>query len=75
MRIIRASEIGRYLYCKRSWSYYLKGFTPANTRELTTGTELHTAHGRRVASGIILRILSILLFIIAFIILAALLVN
>jgi len=75
MRIIRASEIGRYLYCKRSWFYHLQGIQPANTRELNLGTELHAAHGRKVAGSLLLRWVAIIIFIVAFFIIVSSLVN
>jgi len=74
MRIIRASEIGRYLYCHRSWFYYLQGVQPSNTRELNLGTELHAAHGRKVAGSLILRFIAIITFLAAIIILFSILV-
>lgn len=48
MRIIRASEIGSYLYCHRAWWYRISGIEPENKRELQAGTEIHYQHGRNV---------------------------
>lgn len=73
MRIIRASEIGRYLYCQRSWFYHIQGIQPSNTRELNLGTELHAAHGRKVAGGLILRVIAIIAFLAAIIVLFSIL--
>jgi len=75
MRIIRASEIGRYLYCRRSWFYHLQGIQPANTRELNLGTELHAAHGRKVAGSLILQVIAIIAFLVAILILFSILVK
>ncbi len=52
--IIRASEIGSYLYCRRAWWYRKQGVESENRAEMTTGTELHVQHGRKViAAGIL----------------------
>jgi hypothetical protein len=53
---IRASEIGDYLYCRRSW--WLKrsrGIASQNVRELAQGTQHHRQHGQRVQQSIWLR--------------------
>lgn len=53
---IRASEIGDYLYCRRSW--WLKrsrGVTSQNVRELEQGSRYHQRHGQLVQQSIWLR--------------------
>ena len=53
---IRASEIGDYLYCRRSW--WLKrsrGIASQNVRELAQGSQYHQVHGQRVQQSIWLR--------------------
>jgi len=62
MRIIRASEIGAYLYCQRSWWYRISGVEPENKRELQVGTDIHYQHGRSVAASMILRVAGAVLF-------------
>ena len=53
MRVIRSSDIGSYLYCRRAWWYRQQGFESENRAELSSGTELHRKHGRKVlASGL-----------------------
>ena len=48
-RIIRASEIGQYLYCARAWWLgAIEGVQPANVRELEAGTWTHARHGQTV---------------------------
>jgi len=48
MKIVRASEIGTYLYCKRAWWYQLQGYETENQAELAGGSEVHEKHGRAV---------------------------
>ena len=53
---IRASEIGDYLYCRRSW--WLKrsrGVAAQNVRELERGEQYHQQHGQLVQQSVWLR--------------------
>jgi CRISPR/Cas system-associated exonuclease Cas4 (RecB family) len=53
-RMIRASEIGSHLYCRRAWWYRKQGLESENQAELAAGTELHMQHGRNVlAAGLL----------------------
>ncbi len=65
MRIIRASEIGTYLFCNRAWSYQRKGVDSENTRELAAGTELHYTHNREIMAAGCLRSLAMTLLLAA----------
>jgi CRISPR/Cas system-associated exonuclease Cas4 (RecB family) len=65
MRIIRASEIGSYLYCQRSWWYRISGLEPENKKELQSGTEIHYQHGRTMLLSGLLRIAGAVLFLAA----------
>jgi hypothetical protein len=53
---IRASDIGDYLYCQRSW--WLKrsqGIASQNVRELSRGNRHHQEHGQLVQQSVWLR--------------------
>ena len=71
MRPIRSSEIGSYLYCRRAWWYRKTGTPSENQAELAAGTELHRRQGRQVLAAPLTRTLSLLLFLIAMLLLAA----
>lgn len=62
MRVIRASEIGEYVFCHRAWWLrHMAGYKSANVREMAHGTAWHARHGRRVAAAGGLRLLALLL--------------
>jgi len=69
--VIRASEIGNYLYCRRAWWYRKQGFQSENQAELASGTELHRRHGRQVIASGLTRTIAILLLLAALILLVA----
>jgi hypothetical protein len=58
MRIIRASEIGSYLYCQRAWWYQQNGYEPENQAELAGGKEIHEQHSRVVRLSRVLQVLA-----------------
>ena len=69
--VIRASEIGTYLYCRRAWWYRKQGMESENQAEMATGTELHQQHGRKViaagflqAAGYALLLVALLLIVV-----------
>lgn len=63
MRIIRASEIGEYLYCRRAWwLHHVEGIGSANGLVMAEGTEAHAGHGRLVGAAAALRWTALLLF-------------
>ena len=69
--VIRASDIGTYLYCRRAWMYHKDGVESENRAEMAHGTELHRKHGRTVLAAGLLRTLSLILFLIALTLLVA----
>jgi CRISPR/Cas system-associated exonuclease Cas4 (RecB family) len=71
MSVIRSSEIGSYLYCRRAWWYRKQGLESENQAELAAGTELHQRHGRQVLASSLNRTLGLILLMIALILLVA----
>lgn len=47
-KIINASEIGNYVYCRRSWWYALQGIPSENQRSLAEGKTTHQKIGRQI---------------------------
>ena len=64
-KIIRASEITTYVYCRRGWWLErVRGYTAENVHELQIGTAFHEGHGRIVQrSTWVQRLAYILIFI------------
>ena len=71
MPIIRASDIGSYLYCHRAWRYRKDGVESENQAEMAAGTELHRRHGRKTLSALLLRTLGMVLLLAAILTLVA----
>ncbi len=71
MRMIRSSDIGNYLYCRRAWWYRKQGTPSENQAELAAGTELHKRHGRRVLASGLARTLGLILLLAAILLLVA----
>ena len=71
MQIIRSSDIGTYLYCRRAWWYKKQGVESANQGELAAGTQLHARHGRQVLASGITRFVGLILLIAAVLLLVA----
>jgi len=47
--IVRASEIGEYLYCRRAWWLHrVQGQVPHNVGRLAEGDRYHQSHQRGV---------------------------
>ena len=48
--IIRASEIGQYIFCRRAWWLGdVQGYRPVDDAALSAGVQAHLQHGRTVA--------------------------
>jgi len=71
MPIIRSSDIGTYLYCRRAWWYKKQGVESSNQAELAAGTQLHVRHGRQVLASTLTRTFGLILLMIALVLLVA----
>lgn len=71
MSVIRSSDIGSYLYCRRAWWYRKQGVQSENQAELAAGTELHKKHGRQVIASSLTRTVGFVLLMIAIILVVA----
>ncbi|MBV6449932.1 MAG: hypothetical protein MHPDNHAH_00645 [Anaerolineales bacterium] len=71
MAVIRSSDIGNYLYCRRAWWYKKQGVESENQAEMATGTELHRQHGRKVIASNLARMVGLILLALALILLVA----
>jgi len=70
MQVIRSSDIGNYLYCRRAWWYRRQGFQSENQAELASGTELHRVHGRKVLAAGLYRTIGFILLLIILVLVA-----
>jgi hypothetical protein len=68
--VIRASELGLYVFCARAWRLKADGYESQNKAAMEAGSEAHRAHGESVESVFLMRRWSIMLFIIAVLVLA-----
>ena len=66
--VIRASDIGLYVFCARAWRLKADGYESSNRAEMAAGTEAHAAHGTQVAVSQYTQRLSLVLFLIALIV-------
>ena len=71
MPVIRSSDIGNYLYCRRAWWYRKQGVESENQTEMSSGTEIHRQHGRKVLAATLNRSIGMVLLFIALILLIA----
>ncbi len=66
MPVIRASEVGEYVYCARAW--WLRrvvGLTPAGRARREAGVRLHGRHSRAVRGSSLLLVLAGMLAVVA----------
>jgi hypothetical protein len=53
--VIRASEIGRYVYCAHAWWLGSVQSVPSDhQQEMAAGTATHARHGQRVRASLLL---------------------
>lgn len=65
-QLIRAREIGDYVYCCRSWWLSrVAGYQSRNVKELARGVEYHQMHGRLVGRAVLARRVAYLLVFLA----------
>jgi CRISPR/Cas system-associated exonuclease Cas4 (RecB family) len=69
--VIRSSDIGNYLYCRRAWWYKKQGVESENQAEMAIGSELHRRHGRKVLASSLTRTVGLVLLLIALVMLVA----
>ena len=70
--IIRASEIGEYVYCARAWWLRrVAGLEPAGRERREYGTLLHRRHGRVVAGSRALLFAAVVLVLAAIVLMLA----
>lgn len=65
-KVVKASEIGEYIYCRRAW--WLRrsaGYEPANVKERAAGIVYHEQHGNNVRSADRVRRLALFLIFLA----------
>ncbi len=56
-RLIRASEVGEYVFCHRAWWLrVVEGLEPDNRGRLAAGSRRHSRHGVRVVASQVLLI-------------------
>jgi CRISPR/Cas system-associated exonuclease Cas4 (RecB family) len=64
--IIRASEVGEYVYCAHAWWLRrVAGLEPAGRERRELGTVLHRRHGQAVAGSRMLALVAALLIILS----------
>ena len=65
-RVIRASEIGQYVYCAHAWWLgSVQGLPSSRQREMATGEVAHRRHGRGVRTSLGLSRLAYLVLLLA----------
>ncbi len=65
-RLIRASEVGEYVFCHRAWWLRaVAGLTPEKRERLARGTRLHRSHGTRVALSRVLLLAGLVVLIVS----------
>ncbi|MFZ3070416.1 MAG: hypothetical protein WA110_04760 [Anaerolineaceae bacterium] len=65
MRTLRASELGNFLYCQRSWWYQRQGLKSENQLEMGDGIDFHRMHAREVKLTVKYKVVAIVLLLLA----------
>lgn len=68
-KLIKASEVGEYVFCARAWRMRLDGHEPSNRAAMEAGTRWHRGHGRSVSRAGRLRKLAALCALLALVVL------
>lgn len=59
LSIIRASDVGEFIYCERAWWLHrVMELQPAGHERRRTGSRLHTRHGMAVRASSLLLVLA-----------------
>ena len=75
-RVIRASEIGRYVYCAHAWWLgSVQGVPSTHQREMAAGEAAHLRHGRGVRAALWLNRLAYIVLLLAAVVLVGWLVG
>jgi CRISPR/Cas system-associated exonuclease Cas4 (RecB family) len=65
-RVIRASEVGQYVYCAQAWWLgSVRGLPSSRQREMAAGEMVHRRHGRRVRTSLSLNRLAYVVLLLA----------
>jgi hypothetical protein len=64
-RVLRASEIGEYLFCKRAWWLHRQGVEPSNRAAREAGIAAHESHAKVIAWTGCLRTIAFILLLAA----------
>ena len=65
-RVVRASEIGQYVYCAHAWWLgSVQGVPSSHQREMAAGVAAHRHHGRGVRSSLWLSRLAVTVLLLA----------
>ncbi len=71
-RILRASEIGEYVFCHRAWWLHrVQGLESANRAKMQSGIAHHAAHGQGIQRAERLQRVALVLLVLAILLVVA----